>query len=167
MAVIASFALTVPVYAVSMHPLELPNQHNRQDVRIPLGTEFTITGSGTATNITNASDHRSASFSLLVKVVKDSFGRARLKVESGTLTVGSQTFTVDGGNGIINLHSKRLALHIRVDDGKDRDRALVLYGRVASSSSDGSSFTVDFKSPQSKLAGEWFLQFTGASVTKK
>src|SRR5215467_3241053 len=99
MTVVASFALAVPVYAVSMHPLELPNQHHRQDVRIPKGTEFTITGSGTAINITNASDHRSASLSLLVKVVKDSFGRARLKVESGTLTVGSQTFTVDGGNG--------------------------------------------------------------------
>ncbi len=134
------------------------------------GMVLTISGSGTSFNITDQSTHQSANISLTVKVERTSFGRALLKVTGGTLRIGSQTLTVDGGRGILNVHSGRLLLKVHLKDNGHGPVHLVLFGKVnghvPSKLDAGTSFSVDFLKPQSKLAGRWFLEFPGATVTR-
>ncbi len=162
---VAAFAVATPVYAA--HPERAMSEHRQPHTStFKVGTEYRIhDGSGTAFNITDKDDHRTASLDLTVKVEKTNFARVKLTVESGTLTIGSDSFTVKAGNGIINLHSMKVVIHARVDDGKGHVMHLILFGHLTKLNSDGSA-TINFVMPQSKLAHEWFLELKGATMTK-
>ncbi len=168
---VMALAVIVPGYAAP--PTTIPpmaNTHVRVTNPLANGMVLTISGSGTAFNITDQSNHQSARISLTVKVEKTSFGRALLKVTDGTLTIGSETLTVDGGRGILNVHSGRLLLKVHLKDNGHGPLHLVLFGmvngHVPSKLDASASFSVDFLKPQSKLAGRWFLEFPVATVTR-
>lgn len=82
------------------------------------------------------------------------------------MTVGSNTYTVVKGNGMINYHSDKMVLHLVVKDSSGKMLHLILHGNHAKASST-TAFSVDFSMPQSKLAHLWFLKFQGATVTPK
>jgi hypothetical protein len=133
------------------------------------GEKFTITGPGTASKVRDRDDTKDATLSLTVKVVAVSPGRAKLNVTSGTLTIGSgtdkQTFTVKAGHGIINTHSMKVIIHVRVEDAKGKVLNLVLFGHIKMQSTPlNQGFIVNFTQPQSKLAHKWFLKFPAAQV---
>ncbi len=89
-----------------------------------------------------------------------------LNFTAGTLTIGSDTYTVVRGHGIITFHSDRMILHLVVKNSAGDTFHLVLNGRHARASSS-TAFTVDFTNFQSKLAHLWFLKINGATVTPK
>ena len=167
--VLVSVAVLSPsVYARPPHPTPPAGRHERPAPPLRTGDVLRITSTaGTAFNVTNRSDQKTASLDLTVKVDKDSFGRGRLDVLSGTLTVGSEVFTVKDGRGIVNFHSQKVMIHFRMDDGHGRPLHMILFGKVSGLSSQlpvGGNFTIDFKEPQSKLAHEWFLQFSATAT---
>src|SRR5207249_10973629 len=75
----------------------------------------------------------------------------------GTLTIGSDTYTVVSGHGVIN-HAHKMILHIVVKNSAGATFRLILHGDHAKPSST-TAFNVDFQMPQSKLARLWFLKF--------
>ncbi len=165
---IAAFAGVTP--AIAMHSEQARTEHRPvHTIPVKVGTEFTIVSTtGKAFNLTDKdATPLTATLHLTVKVDKTSLGRVKLTVEKGgTLTiVGSSSFTVDSGQGIINLHSMKVVIHVRVDDGKGHDMHLILFGHVAKLNF-GNSSNIDFVMPQSKLAGQWFLKFDDATMTK-
>ncbi len=84
--------------------------------------------------------------------------------------VGSDTWTVDSGRGLLNFHSGKLLLRVSVKDSSGNTSHLVLFGKVtghlSSTLNVNDSFNVDFLSHQSKLAGKWFLDLKGATLTR-
>ena len=131
---------------------------------------LTITGSGTAMQISNQSVTQSASVSLTVRVERVSFGGAILSVTGGSLMIGSDTWTVSNGRGLLNFHSGKVLLKVSVKDSSGNTSHLVLFGKLTAHLSStlnvNYSFHVDLLSHQSKLAGKWFLDLKGASVTR-
>lgn len=168
MAVVLALAIAVPVFGAP--PTGIPPSHPDQGHhRAPLlatGTTLTISGSGTAHKIGNKTITESASISLTATVVKSSTGRGLLNFTGGTLTIGSDTFTVVRGHGMINYHSDKMVLHLVVKNSAGKTFHLNLFGVHAKASSTA-AFTVDFRMPQSKLAHLWFLKFSSATVTPK
>ncbi len=163
-------ALAAPVYGLPPEALEHSN-HNHHHFQAPIttGSILHITGTGTATKIGNHTITDSASIDLTATVNKVSRGNARLNVTGGTLTIGSQTYTVIEGRGIINFHSHRVIIHVTLKNANGNSTHLNLFGKASSlpkSLSVNSSFNVDFKKPESKLAGKWFLEFPGATVKR-
>lgn len=170
-AVILALAVVVPAYGAHQGgPFQAKMAHGKPTPPITKGVTLRISGTGTAFNITDQSIHHSASIDLTVTVDKSSPGRARLNVTGGELTVASENFKVDKGRGIINFHSDKIVIHVHLKDSKDKTVNLILYGKltakITSPLNKGSSFTVDFVKPQSKVAGKWFLEFKGATVTR-
>ena len=88
-----------------------------------------------------------------------------LNFTGGTLTIGSDTYTVVSGHGVIN-HAHKMILHIVVKNSAGATFRLILHGDHAKPSST-TAFNIDFQMPQSKLAHLWFLKFPGATVTPK
>jgi hypothetical protein len=168
MALVLALAIAVPVFGAP--PTGIPPSHPDQSHhRVPLlatGTTLTISGSGTAYKIGNRTITESTSLSLTATVVKSSTGRGMLNFTGGTLTIGSDTFTVVSGHGMINYHSEKMVLHLVVKNSAGNTFHLNLFGVHAKASST-TAFTVDFRMPQSKLAHSWFLKFSGATVTPK
>lgn len=171
LSLVMALAVMVPAYGAM--PTTLPpaaTAHNRVNQPLTVGMVLTISGSGTAFSISDQSTQQSASIQLTVRVDRVSMGRALVTVTSGTLNIGSATFTADGGRGIINFHSKKTVLHIGLKDSSGNTSHLVLFGKVdgqvPSTLVDGNSFSVDFVRPQSKLASKWFLEFPGTTVTR-
>ncbi len=124
--------------------------------------------SETAFKIGHLSTSQSASISLTATVERVSFGRALLNFTGGTLTVGSTTYAVVGGHGIINFYSHKIVLHINLKDSTGKQVHLILYGKnahVPSPFSVGDHFSVDFAKHQSKLAHQSFLDLS-ATVTR-
>ncbi len=164
---IAAFAVVTPVFAV--HPGQVRTEHRPAHTTLfKVGTEYTIVSTtGKAFNLTDKDAvPLPATLHLTVKVDKTSLGRVKLTVEGGTLTIGSlPSFTVDSGQGIINLHSMKVVIHVRVDDGKGHHMHLILFGHVTKLNVDKSS-NINFMMPQSKLAGHWFVKFDDATMTK-
>lgn len=163
---IAAFAVVTPAFAARP---EMRAEHRpAHTTPFKVGTEYRIldTSSGTAFNLTDKDIHPQATLDLTVKIDKASLGRARLTVERGMLTIGSSSFTVDSGHGLINLHSMKVVIHVRVDDANGHDMHLVLFGHVTKLNADGCPANIHFEMPQSKLAGKWFLEFKGATMTK-
>ncbi len=122
----------------------------------------------TAFKIGHLSTSQSASISLTATVERVSFGRALLNFTGGTLTVGSTTYAVVGGHGIINFYSHKIVLHINLKDSTGKQVHLILYGKnahVPSPFSVGDHFSVDFAKHQSKLAHQSFLDLS-ATVTR-
>ena len=168
MALVLSLAIAVPVFGA--RPTGVPPSHPDQGHhRVPLlatGTTLTISGSGTAYKIGNRTITESTSLSLTATVVKSSTGRGMLNFTGGTLTIGSDTYTVVSGHGMINYHSDKMVLHLVVKNSSGSTFHLNLFGVHAKASST-TAFTVDFRMPQSKLAHLWFLKFSSATVTPK
>jgi hypothetical protein len=166
-ALVLTLSVIVPVFGTSPTTVgdHSFNEHHRTSV-LAKNTTLTITGSGTAIKIGNRTLTESASISLTATVIRSSPGRGMLNFTGGTLTIGTETYTVVGGHGIINYHSHIMVLHIIVKNGAGNSFHLDLYGRHAKTSST-TAFTVDFLMHQSKLAHMWFLRFPGATVTPK
>ena len=165
---VMGLALVVPAYAAG--PMTSMQAHSRLTRPLQPGMVLTISGSGTAFDINDQTQHQTATIQLTVTVERASFGRALLKVNSGSLTVGSTTYTVDHGRGIVNFHSGRLLLKVMVKNASGVTFHLVLYGKAAgdipTTFNTGTSFNVNFLKPQSKLAAHSFLEFNGATVTR-
>ncbi len=168
MALVLTLAIVVPVFGApptTIHPPN-PSASHRPAPPLAVGTTLTISGSGTAFKIGNRTVTESASISLTATVIKSSPGRGMLNFTSGTLTIGSNTYTVVRGHGIITFHSDRMILHLVVKNSAGDTFHLILNGRHAKASST-TAFTVDFTMPQSKLAHSWFLKINGVTVTPK
>src|SRR6266699_2025355 len=108
-----------------------------------------------AFKIGHLSTSQSASISLTATVERVSFGRALLNFTGGTLTVGSTSYTVVGGHGIISFHSNKMVLHVNLKYSTGKQVHLILYSKdahVPSPFSMGDHFSVDFVKHQSKLA---------------
>src|SRR5437870_830540 len=136
---------------------------------LQVGMVLSITGTGKAYTISDRSTTQTTSITITVRVDRVSLGRALITVTGGSLTVGSDTMTIDSGHGIVNIHSGRMLLKVNVK-GTTGKMHLVLYGKVnghlSAPISIGASFTVDFLKPQSKLAGKYILEFPGTTITR-
>jgi hypothetical protein len=167
LALVLTLAVIVPAFAAP--PSTVPaKDHHRTAPPLTKGMTLTITGSGTASKIGDKDDTQSASISLKATVEKVSFGRAMLDFTGGTLTIGSDTFTVTDGHGVLNLHSHKMVLHINLKDSKGTQFHLILFGTHAhfpSPFNAGDHFSVDFVKHRSKLAHQWFLNLS-ATVTR-
>jgi len=168
--VASAVTVAVPVYAKSDHSVKSEHSAQSRATIFGKGAGFTITGTGTAYNITDQTKTATVDLRLTVTAEKVTPGVAKLKVSGGTLKVGSDTFTVEKGKGRLNIHSEKILLHIELKDGNGKIWHLILYGKVSSSIpktwSNGSSLTVDFMKPQSKIAGKWFLSIPSATITR-
>jgi hypothetical protein len=167
MALVLALAIAVPVFGAppaGIPPERTSDAHHRAPL-LPNGTILTISGSGTAYKIGNKTVTETASISLAATVIKSSPGRAMLNFTGGTLTIGSHTYTVVSGHGIIN-HGHKMILHLVIKNSAGNTFHLNLFGVHAKPSST-TAFTVDFRMPQSKLAHLWFLKFPSATVTPK
>ncbi len=161
-----TLGVVVPVFGATATDIDhAVNAHHRAPL-IAKGTTLTISGSGTASKIGDRDNKTSASISLTATVVRSSPGRGLLNFTAGTLTVGSDTFTVVRGHGVINYHSDKMILHLVVKNSAGKEIRLILVGHHAKGSQT-TAFTVDFSMPQSKLGHLWFLKFQGATVTPK
>ena len=89
------------------------------------------------------------------KILDQNHGVIVFNVTGTSLMIGSETFMVKNGTGIFNLQSLVVNVHATVKMGSDSGQ-LVLIGRANSTTG---SITVGFASPQSKLAGSFFLSF--------
>jgi hypothetical protein len=168
MALVLAIAIAVPVFGAPPTgiPPSHPDQGHRPAPPLATGTTLTISGSGTAYKIGNRSITESASISLTATVVKSNPGRGMLNFTGGRLTIGSDTYTVVSGHGIITYHGDKMVLHLVVKNSAGNTLHLNLFGVHAKASST-TAFTVDFRMPQSKLAHLWFLKFSSATVTPK
>ena len=168
MALVLTLAIVVPAFAAPPSLMHQDKDHHKLASPLTKGTALTITGSGTAFKIGDQDDKQSTSISLKATVEKVSWSRALLNVTSGTLTIGTNTFTVVNGLGIINFHSHKMVLHITLKDSAGKMVHLKLYGKnahVPSPFNAGDHFTVDFAKHQSKLAHQWFLEIS-STVTR-
>ena len=168
MALVMTLAVVVPAFGAPPTLIPPVNDHHKVTAPLTQGMTLTISGSGTAFKIGHQSTTQSASISLTATVEKVSFGRALLNFTGGTLTIGSDTFTVVGGHGIINFHSHKMVLHINLKDTTGKQVHLILYGKdahVPSPFSVGNHFSVDFVKHQSKLAHQWSLDLS-STVTR-
>jgi hypothetical protein len=168
MALLMTLAVVVPAFGAQPTTLSSAEDHHKVTAPLTKGMVLTISGSGTAYKIGDQDQTQSASFSLTAKVERVSFGRALLNITSGTLNIGSDTFTVVGGHGIINFHGHKMVLHITLKDSTGKRVHLILYGKnahVPSPFNAGDHFSVDFVKHQSKLAHQWFLNLS-ATVTR-
>lgn len=161
-----TLGVVVPVFGAAGNDIADAAQGHRHTPPIARGAILTITGSGTAYKIGNRTVTESASISLTATVARSSPGRGLLNFTGGSLTIGSNTYTVVRGHGMINFHSDKMVLHLVVKDSSGRMLRLILHGSHAKASSS-SAFSVDFSMPQSKLAHLWFLKFPDATVTPK
>ena len=168
MALVLALAIVVPAYAAQSDMMHPDKDHHKVVAPLTKGMDLTITGSGTAFKIGDQDDKQSASISLKATVEKVSFGRGLLNVTSGTITIGSDTFNVVSGHGMINFHSHKMILHITLKDSTGKTVHLRLYGKnahVPSPFNTGDHFSVDFIKHQSKLARQWFLDVS-STVTR-
>ena len=161
-----TLGVVVPVFGAAGTDIADASRAHHQLPTIPTGTTLTISGSGTAYKIGNRTVTESASISLTATVGRSSPGRGLLSFTAGSLTVGSNTFTVVRGHGIINYHSGKMVLQLVVKDSAGKIYHLILHGNHAKPS-PRTSFNVDFSMPQSKLGHLWFLKFPAATVTPK
>ena len=162
-----TLGVVVPVLGAAGTDIADAVRAHHQLPPIATGTTLTITGSGTAYKIGNRTVTEPARISLTATVERNSPGRGLLNFTAGgTLTVGSSTFTVVRGHGIINYHSDKMVLLLVVKDSAGKMYHLILHGSHAKASSRA-PFTVEFSMPQSKLGHLWFLKFPAATVTPK
>ena len=170
LSLVMALAVVVPGYAASPTLPPVALGHSRVSRPLQTGMILTITGSGTAMQISNQSVTQSASISLTVKVERVSFGGAILSVTGGSLMIGSDTWTASNGRGLLNFHSGKVLLKVSVKDSSGNTSHLVLFGKVTGHLSTtlnvNDSFSVDFLTHQSKLAGKWFLDLKGATLTR-
>jgi len=155
-----------PAYAGQL--LQTPGNHVQGHRISPLqkGELFRITGSGTAFNVTDRNQKETATLDLMISVERASFGRAKISVRTGSLTVGGETFTAESGRGIGNTHSLKMLIHVTLKDTSGNTFHMVLNGKIVRPLNINNGLTIDFRMPQSKLAGKWFLEFPQAAMAK-
>ena len=169
--IIAS-AITVaaPVYAKPDHSVKPEQAKANRATIFGKGASFTITGTGTAYDISDQTKTASVDLRLTATAEKVTLGVAKISVSGGTIKVGSDTFTVEKGTGRLNVHSKRILVHIELKDSSGKIWHLILYGKISSSIpktlANGAGLTVNFTKPQSKIAGKWFLSIPSATITR-
>ena len=163
---VASASAVGPAYATQL--LQTPGNHAQGHRISPFlkGELFRITGSGTAFNLTDRNQKEAATLDLMISVERASFGRAKISVRTGSLTVGGETFAAESGRGIVNTHSLRIVIHVTLKSNSGNIVHMVLNGKIARPLNINNGFTVDFRMPQSKLAGKWFLEFPQATMAK-
>jgi len=94
-------------------------------------------------------------------VQKNSSAVIAYRVEAGgSLTIGETTYDIVNGTGIFNQHSLVVVLHATVQSG-DWTGMLILHGHATQALSDPGTVSVDFDTPQSKLAAKFFLELEG------
>jgi hypothetical protein len=161
--------VAVPVYAKPDHPTLEHTKATRATI-FGKGASFTIAGTGTAYDITDQTKTATVDLHLTATAEKVTLGVAKISVSSGTLKVGSNTFTVEKGTGRLNVHSKKILLHVELKDGNGKIWHLILYGKISSSVpkilANGASLIVDFMKPQSKIASKWLLSIPSATITR-
>ena len=102
-----------------------------------------------------------ASVSISATVVqKNSSAVIAYKVSGSSLTIGGTTYQIVNGTGIFNQHSLVVVLHATVQSG-DWTGMLILHGHAKQALSDPGTVSVDFDTPQSKLAAKFFLELKG------
>ncbi len=94
------------------------------------------------------------------KIVNQNDAVIVFNITSVTLKIGSTTYTGSNGTGIFNQHSLVVVIHAMVTSGSTSGM-LILIGHAGASLTTTSSPTVDFSSPQSKLASIDFLSLKG------
>jgi hypothetical protein len=165
----SAVTVAVPVYA---KPDRLTSEHTKatRATIFGKGASFTIAGTGTAYDINDQTKTASADLHLTAIAERVTFGVAKISISGGTLKVGSDIFTVEKGTGRLNVHSKKILLHVELKDGNGKIWHLILHGKISSSIpktlANGGSLTVDFVKPQSKIAGKWFLSIPSATITR-
>jgi len=163
MALVLTLAVVVPAFGAPPTTIPPVNDHHKVTAPLTKGMVLMISGSGTAFKIGNQSKTQSASIRLTATVEKVSFGRALLNFTGGTLTIGSTTYTVAGGHGIISFYSNKMVFHVNLKDSAGKQVHLILFGKnahVPSPFNVGDHFSVDFAKHQSKLAHQWFLDLS-------
>lgn len=161
-----TLGVVVPVFGATAADIDhAVNAHHRAPL-LAKGTTLTISGSGTAYKIGDKDTTATASIDLTATVVRSSPGRGMLNLTAGTLKIGSDTYTLAHGHGVIAYHSDRMIIHLVVKNSAGKEFHLMLHGHNAKASQT-SAFTVDFTMPQSKLGHLWFLKIQGATVTPK
>ncbi len=96
-----------------------------------------------------------ANVSITSRIIRQNEGIILFNVTGTSLRVGSETFMVVNGTGIFNQNSLVVNVHATVTMGSDSGQ-LILIGRAGSATGNT---MVGFASPQSKLAGSFFLSF--------
>lgn len=162
-----TLGVAVPVFGATATDIDNAVHGHQKAPLLAKGSTLTIAGSGTAYKIGNKTVTESASISLTATVARSSPGRGMLNFTSGSLTIGSTTYTVVRGHGIVNGHNDKMILHLVVKNSAGDTFHLILHGKFQKTSNPegGKGFTVDFVMPQSKLAHLWFLKFPSATVT--
>jgi hypothetical protein len=102
-----------------------------------------------------------ASVSISATVVqKNGSAVIAYKVSGSSLTIGGTTYQIVNGTGIFNQHSLVVVLHATVQSG-DWTGVLILHGHAKQALSDPGTISVDFDTPQSKLAAKFSLELEG------
>lgn len=102
-----------------------------------------------------------ASVSISATVVqKNSSAVIAYKVIGSSLTIGGTNYQIVNGTGIFNQHSLVVVLHATVQSG-DWTGVLILHGHTDQDLSDTGTVSVNFDTPQSKLASKFFLELEG------
>ena len=94
-------------------------------------------------------------------IQKNSSAVIAYRVETGSsLTIDETTYDIVNGTGIFNQHSLVVVLHATVQSG-DWTGTLILHGHAKQALSAPGTVSVDFDTPQSKLAAKFFLELEG------
>lgn len=107
---------------------------------------------------TSQSTH--ADVSVSVKIGNQNDAVIGFNVTNVTLKIGPTTYTGSDGSGIFNQHSLIVVVHAPVSSGSNYGM-LILIGHASASLTSSTSLTIDFSSPQSKLASNDFLSLKG------
>ena len=177
--VLALGAIIVLIAAVASLPIIPPAFSDNNDsnhshgkgkarghqVPIKKGWTFEITASGKATNITGTSQILDATVTLKLEVTKSSKGGALLKVQEGTLKIDKNTYPVEKGRALLSVRSGRIVIHLVLTGPEGTKLHAILIGKltqpIPSPFNPNDAVGLVFTKPQSKLAGQFFLELQG------
>jgi hypothetical protein len=178
--VLALGAIIVLVAAVTSLPLIPPAFSDRQndsshshgkgkarghEVPIEKGWKFEITATGKATNKTDTSQILAASVTLKLEVTRSSKGGALLKVEEGTVKIDKKAYMVEKGRALLSLRNGRIVIHLVLTGPEGTKLHAILVGKLTqplpSPFNVNNTVGLEFTKPQSKLAGQFFLELQG------
>jgi hypothetical protein len=178
--VLALGAIIVLIAAVASLPIIPPAFSDRQndsthshgkgkarghEVPIEKGWTFNITAAGKATNKTDTSQILAARVTLKLEVTKSSKGGALLKVQEGTLKIGEKTYPVEKGRALLSVRSGRIVIHLVLTGPEGTKLHAILIGKltqnIPSPFNVNDTVELEFTKPQSKLAGQFFLELKG------
>lgn len=114
-----------------------------------------------AVPIPSSSQQVKANVSITSTVLHNNTGVIVYNITGTSLTIGDKTYRVVNGTGIFNQQSLVVVLHATVTLG-DTTGVLILIGQADHALSTTGSVGVTFTSPQSKLAGQFFLSLKGS-----